>query len=288
MTKSADLIGLMDPNDLRNVVYNLQQRIQRLERSVLHFNELSEAAPELGDQRSGRFIASDSDAEPSDADFSGMFMAADLQDIADGNMARLAEVLAGIAQFWIANGAAWAGAGAVVLDADGLRIIGSEDPGLPNQIIFKDSLDESILGEIYTEEIGFVPGLKITSAGQGIYLDKLIVLGETTFSNDLPIAEGGTGASTAAGARANLGINNTLTVLDQGADLTIAGGEIIVSNSQHRIDTENGAAVDDLTSIHGTLGQLLFLRTVSNARSVTIVDNTTSLLAGNFLMGNTK
>jgi hypothetical protein len=56
--------------------------------------------------------------------------------------------------------------------------------------------------------------------------------------------------------------------------LTISGDAITVTRSFHLIDTEGGASTDDLSTINGgTNGDLLFLRLVSNLRTVTIRHN---------------
>jgi hypothetical protein len=71
---------------------------------------------------------------------------------------------------------------------------------------------------------------------------------------------------------------------------TISGGDISITTSGSRVlvDTEGGAASDNLTSITGgTVGQIIVLRTVSSARDVTVVDGGTLYLAGsNFVLAN--
>lgn len=53
--------------------------------------------------------------------------------------------------------------------------------------------------------------------------------------------------------------------------LTISGGEIDITQNYHTIDTEGAAASDDLVTINGgQQGDVLYLRIVSNARTVTI------------------
>ncbi len=69
-------------------------------------------------------------------------------------------------------------------------------------------------------------------------------------------------------------------------DLVISNGAITVSKSYHAIDTEGGAASDELTTINGgQTGQLLILQAISVLRPVTVVENTGNLrLAGNFVL----
>jgi len=57
--------------------------------------------------------------------------------------------------------------------------------------------------------------------------------------------------------------------------ITIAGGEITPTSSYVILDTEGGAATDDLVTIAaGTTGQLLLLQTASSARDVTVKHGT--------------
>jgi len=77
-------------------------------------------------------------------------------------------------------------------------------------------------------------------------------------------------------------------VLTEGSVLTIASDTITVTNSFHKIDTEGGAATDNLATINGgESGQRITLKTVSSTRDVTMKDGTGNLnLAGDFLMDN--
>lgn len=53
--------------------------------------------------------------------------------------------------------------------------------------------------------------------------------------------------------------------------LTIASGAITITGSAHQIDTEAGAASDDLDTINGGVdGQVLYLVTASGARDVVV------------------
>lgn len=71
-------------------------------------------------------------------------------------------------------------------------------------------------------------------------------------------------------------------------DLTINAGVITATGSAHRVDTQGGAATDDLDTINGgSDGDILILQTVSSARDVTVKDATGNLrLAGDFVMTN--
>jgi hypothetical protein len=56
-----------------------------------------------------------------------------------------------------------------------------------------------------------------------------------------------------------------------GTTLTIVGGEVTISGGFHRLDTEAGAAFDDLDTINGGItGDRVLLKTASSGRDVTI------------------
>jgi hypothetical protein len=127
---------------------------------------------------------------------------------------------------------------------------------------------------------------------------------------DVPLADGGTGASLAdpgadrimfwddsAGATAYLTAGSGLTITDTtmtaaaasiqaGGDLTIASGVITLpaytgTYMYARVDTEGAAASDDLTTITPTgtpdAGSLLLIRTVNSARNVVVVSDGASI-----------
>lgn len=71
--------------------------------------------------------------------------------------------------------------------------------------------------------------------------------------------------------------------------LVVASGEITVSTTKkflfHKVDTEGGAAADNLTVINGgRVGTLLALMDVSAARQVTLVDGANINISGNKLL----
>jgi len=121
--KSAELNLLMDPTDLRNEVYELKQRILSLERAVLEFNELAEAAPRMGDQRAGRFLALSAGSEPTEADAIGTFISSDGESFG-GTIYHIGGTKLGVLT-WGANSLTaqlMAGMGAVILDENGIKI----------------------------------------------------------------------------------------------------------------------------------------------------------------------
>ena len=73
---------------------------------------------------------------------------------------------------------------------------------------------------------------------------------------------------------------------------TISGGAITVTSSRMVIDTEGGAASDDLTTINGLPAgdvPILILRSANTARDVVVKDGTGNIqLAGDFTLGTLR
>lgn len=71
-------------------------------------------------------------------------------------------------------------------------------------------------------------------------------------------------------------------------EITISGGEITVSQSYARVDTEGEATTDDLDTINGgKIGQLLIIRPRNSARTVVVKDATGNLdINGDFTMNH--
>lgn len=74
----------------------------------------------------------------------------------------------------------------------------------------------------------------------------------------------------------------TKLILTRGANLTIASGVITVTNSYHIVDTEGGAATDDLDTINGGVdGEIIVIRTASTLRDIVVKNGTGNIvLAG--------
>ncbi|BCY18697.1 hypothetical protein hrd7_25460 [Leptolinea sp. HRD-7] len=66
----------VNPDNLLNVVRDMQQQLQQLAQREVAFNRLDEITSDLGDQRAGRFLALASGVEPTDPDANGSFMSA--------------------------------------------------------------------------------------------------------------------------------------------------------------------------------------------------------------------
>jgi len=76
-----------------------------------------------------------------------------------------------------------------------------------------------------------------------------------------------------------------------GSTLTIANGEVIISSTYHKVDTESAAATDNLDYVYGPSfnGQLLMLRAANSARTVVLKDGTGNLkLAGDMTLDNAE
>jgi len=75
----------------------------------------------------------------------------------------------------------------------------------------------------------------------------------------------------------NVTINNKLNTQPNAA--TISGGEITYTGAYMVIDTEGGAATDDLETINGgSDGDILILRSTNNARDITIKHGTGNII----------
>ncbi len=80
-----------------------------------------------------------------------------------------------------------------------------------------------------------------------------------------------------------------ITGIPRGSGIkTIASGAITIDSMYHKVETESGAATDDLDTINGgTLGQILILKTNDSSHDVTLKDGTGNLnLAGDFTLDN--
>ena len=86
----------------------------------------------------------------------------------------------------------------------------------------------------------------------------------------------------AAGSILNSDVTRGQLRVDTVFELTIASGEVTITQAFHKIDTEADASTDDLVTINGSLdGSLLFLRAENSARTVVVKDNTGNInLAG--------
>ena len=89
-----------------------------------------------------------------------------------------------------------------------------------------------------------------------------------TTSTNVPVDAGGPNQIIVSGGTDRLGLNGVIT---RGDNLTIASGEITVFHGNHRVDTEAGAATDNLDTINGGVdGQILTIRMINTARDIVV------------------
>jgi len=178
----------------------------------------------------------------------------------------------------LADGTLYFGAGAGRLNAEGLLIKAATNPTAANKIRFMDGAGTLLLGEIYSDETGADPAF---------YLN--------TFY-PLVISAGLKGGLNLQG---NLQLSGGLVKSGAGfiglgapATLTIAAGVVTATRSYHLIDTQAGAASDDLTNIlGGGDGDLLVLSSLDAGRDPTARDAAGGAgqlrLAGDFTFSQT-
>ena len=159
----ADAMEQTDIDSLRNLVNSLAARIAMLEGKTVDVEKVDEFSSDLGDMRAGRFIAAVEGTEPTDSDFTGVFMAATPETFAEGDF-NIAGLNAGAVQFGLraSDGAAMAGAGAVQLDKDGIAI---EIPAIYNAKNSIKWLTAGVAyGIIYTTDGGTAISLRIETS----------------------------------------------------------------------------------------------------------------------------
>lgn len=167
--------------------------------------------------------------------------------------------------------------------------------GQGNWAAVKDSdlsLSDITTNDASTTKHGFV--VKATAPAAGQINIVAIGNGETGYSNKAlfdattpqNVGTAATGTATTAARSDHVHGQASFINMGAGSTLTISGGEITVTESFHRIDTEGGAATDDLDTINGgSTGDLLILASVAYARDPTLKDATGNLnLVGDFTL----
>ena len=167
--------------------------------------------------------------------------------------------------------------------------------GQGNWAAVKDSdlsLSDNTTNDASTTKHGFV--VKATAPAAGQINIVAIGNGETGYSNKAlfdattpqKVGTAATGTATTAARSDHVHGQASFINMGTGSTLTISGGVITVTESFHRIDTEGGAATDNLDTINGgSPGDLLILASFSNARDPTLKDATGNLnLAGDFTL----
>jgi hypothetical protein len=126
----------------------------------------------------------------------------------------------------------------------------------------------TVTGATAVDTFDFGNGLDVTYASNEV--DIAVDLGEYT-GTDLPVSGGGTGASTAAGARTNLGLVISTDVQAQSAILSDLAGLTQASDKLPYFDSGTTAATTDLTP---------FARTLLDDSSDTAARSTLGLVIG--------
>jgi hypothetical protein len=154
------------------------------------------------------------------------------------------------------------------------------------------SLSDITTNDASTSAHGFV--VKATAPAAGQINIVAIGNGETGYSNKAlfdattpqNVGTAATGTATTAARSDHVHGQASFINMGTGSTLTISGGEITITESFHRIDTEGGAATDNLDTINGgSTGDLLILASIVNARDPTLKDATGNLnLAGDFTL----
>jgi len=85
-------------------------------------------------------------------------------------------------------------------------------------------------------------------------------------------------------------VSGGVTSLGSFTNLDISSGAITITSSTHKVDTEGGAATDDLDTINGgTDGSILVIQSNNNDRDVSAKDGTGNLqLAGNYELNHSS
>ncbi|GJQ37319.1 MAG: hypothetical protein JETCAE01_33290 [Anaerolineaceae bacterium] len=159
--------------------------------------------------------------------------------------------------------------------------------GQGNWAAVKDSdlsLSDITTNDASTSAHGFV--VKATAPAAGQINIVAIGNGETGYSNKAlfdattpqNVGTAATGTATTAARSDHVHGQASFINMGTGSTLTISGGKITVTESFHRIDTEGGAATDDLDTINGgSTGDFLILASVANARDPTLKDSAGNL-----------
>ena len=246
----------------------LQAEVERLKRRSAPLRTLEDLTHALGLMQAGEF-RSGNGLEPGEGFTGGRFgypgfIYAGLEFFLVGVQNDAAQV--GLS---LADGTLYFGGGAGRLDAGGLLIKSADSLGDANKIRFLTEDGSVVLAEIYTEEVGLDPSFHIDTSYRVAIpagLRDLDVLGDLALSGGL--VKSGPGF---------IGLGSPAT-------LTIAGGVVTATRSCHLIDTEGGAATDNLDTINtGVEGDILVLGSVASARVPKAKDGTGNLrLAGDF------
>jgi hypothetical protein len=327
------------PNNVLDRIDKLERQVNTLLTRDTSLGRLSDLTPDSGDLRAGRFLALSAGNEPTEATAIGTFISSDGESFG-GTIYHIGGVNLGVIQWGANSltGKLMAGAGAVKIDADGITIAADDSEQLKYSsggVIIADLIANTFISgghnydELKLSAIGWasndeaVTSIISNNGTQGAQAYVYSKLGDTAASRfyvrldnlrdyfsvsksgvvlytDLAVTEGGTGASTAADARTNLGLGTIAT--QSATNVAIGGGyvaagliaagfttltldvngiiTVVATCTYYKVDTYEAAASDDLTDIQGgTVGQIIILRSVNANRDVTVKNAGTLYLA---------
>lgn len=130
-------LAIMKPENLLKRIESLERKLTSLQNSSIKINTLDELTDNLGVQRAGGFLATNSESgEPDDGTYTGCFMSADGYSIG-GSIYNIGGLNNGTLQWGAENtgGAILAGAGAVTLDKNGITLLLQDNSEYTNSMI---------------------------------------------------------------------------------------------------------------------------------------------------------
>ena len=257
-------------DSLRKRLEKLQAEVESLKRRSSPVRTLEDLTNALGLMEAGEF-RSGNGVEPGEGFTGGRFGYPGFTY--DGLEFFLVGVENDAAQVGLslADGTLYFGGGAGRLDAGGLLIKSADSLGDANKIRFLTEDGSTVLAEIYTQEVGLDPSFYIDTSYRLVVsagFRDVDILGDLTLSGGLVKAGPG------------------FIGLGAPSSLTIAGGAVTATRGFHKIDTQGGAATDDLDTIHGGVeGDILVLCSEVAARDPKAKDGTGNMrLAGDFTL----
>lgn len=146
-------------NNLLDKTRTIQRQVNQLKSRNVNVESLDAISDDLGDQRSGRFLALVTGSEPTDSDATGTFLSANGENYIDIDSnpvtAHIGGVKDGVLQFGLNadDGSAYCGQGAVKIDENGIKIkadndLSIADVPLPNVVQWEDTVSR-VIASIY-------------------------------------------------------------------------------------------------------------------------------------------
>jgi hypothetical protein len=163
------------------------------------------------------------------------------------------------------------------------EIIGNfvENPGRNGISITPPAGSENSFTVNSNTTVGGVAGINLSSAVKNTICDGNNCSGASTNNYSMTYNDNW---------KTNMVTQSNINWLGRLNTFVIASGQVTIGQSDNVsiVDTEGGAATDDLTVINGAtmVGKKIILRTISAARVVTVKDSTQLRLAGDFVMNS--